>query len=191
MSAAGLHSVDWIETIDGSRLAVRRIRPSDADALDAAFLKLSARSRYRRFLHPVNRLDRRDLEYLTHVDHVAHEAVIALNPDEEIVGVARFIRENRRSERAEVAVTVADEWQGRGVGTQLLHRLATRARELGVEAFTAICLEDNEEMLQLFRELGATTTRRSTGTADIDVEVALPADTPAHVLGALLKAAAS
>jgi len=191
VTASGLSSVEWIETIDGSHLVVREIRPSDSDALDAAFRKLSAESRYRRFLHPVKRLGQRDLNYLTHIDHVAHEALIALDLDEEIVGVARFVREDMRSVRAEVAVTVADAWQGRGVGTQLLHRLATRAREVGVETFAAICLESNEEMLRLFRELGATTTRRSAGTADLEVEVALPADSPIHVFGAALKTAAS
>jgi len=185
------YGLDSIETIDGSSLVVRPIQPSDSEALDAAFHKLSAESRYRRFLHPVNHLARRDLEYLTCVDHVAHEALIALDPGGEIVAVARFIREDDRSERAEVAITVADSWQRRGVGTQILQRLATRAGESGVEVFTAICLEDNKEMFDLFRELGATTTHRSAGTADIEVEVALPADSPAHVLGAALKAAAA
>jgi len=191
VSSAAPGAGDQIETIDGNRLSVRPIRASDAGALDAAFHKLSAESRYRRFLHPVNRLGHRDLEYLTRVDHRIHEALIALDQSEEIVAVARFIRENERSQRAEVAVTVADAWQRRGVGTQMLQRLAARATELGVEVFTAFCLEDNKEMLELFRELGATTTHQSLGTADIEVEVALPAHSPAHILGAALKAAAT
>ena len=191
MTTAGSSDAEYMETVDGSRLAVRPIRSSDSTALDAAFRKLSAESRYRRFLHPVDHLGRRELEYLTQIDHVAHEALIALDPNGEIVGVARFVREDARSDRAEVAVTVADEWQRRGVGTQLLHRLARRARRLGIETFTAICLENNKEMLQLFRELGATTTHSSGSTHDLEVEVALPADSPAHVLRAALKAAAA
>ncbi len=191
MTATRLGGVDLIETIDGASLGVRQIRPSDAQALDAAFCKLSAESRYRRFLHPVKRLGSRDLDYLTRVDHRSHEALIALARDEEIVAVARFIRESENPRRAEVAVTVADAWQGRGVGTQVLERLAARATELGVEIFTAICLEDNKAILDLFRDLGATTTHRSAGTTDVEVEVALPTDSPPHVLGAALKAAAS
>lgn len=191
MTSAAPGAADQIETNDGIRLSVRPIHASDAGALDAAFHKLSAESRYRRFLHPVNRLGRRDLEYLTRIDHRMHEALIALDQSEEIVAVARFIRETERPQRAEVAVTVADDWQRRGVGTRLLQRLATRATELGVEVFTATCLEDNKEMLALLRELGATTTHHSSGTADIEVEVALPADSPSHILGAALKAAAA
>ncbi|MDQ2675446.1 MAG: GNAT family N-acetyltransferase [Actinomycetota bacterium] len=184
-------ATDPIETLDGSRLAVRPIEPSDAAALETAFRALSAESRYRRFLHPVNRLSARDLAYLTEVDHTAHEALIALDSGGEIVGVARFIRDAKHPERAEVAVTVADAWQRRGVGTQLLHRLATRAQALGVEVFTAICLDDNEEMLQLFRELGATVARRASGRAEVEVEVTLPADSTHRTFAAALRAAKS
>lgn len=189
MNSARVAGPDQIETLDGARLSVRPIGPADAEALNDAFKKLSAESRYRRFLHPVTRLGRRDLDYLTRVDHHNHEALIALDQGEEIVAVARFIREAERPERAEVALTVADAWQRRGVGTQMLRFLATRAIELGVEIFTAICLEDNEEMLALFRELGATTTHHTSGTADVEVEVALPVNSPTHVLSAALKAA--
>ena len=73
------------------------------------------------------------VRYLTDVDHHDHEAVVALDAaTDEGVGVARYVRDPERPTRAEAAVTVTDDWQGRGLGTLLLELLAVRAREEGV-----------------------------------------------------------
>ena len=181
-------AAETMETVDGIRLTIRPIDADDKSALVDAFRHLSEKSVYRRFLAPVKRLTESDLAYLTEHDHSDHEAHIALTEAGEIVGVARYIREPADPKRAEVAVTVRDEWQSRGVGTTLLHLLGRRARESGVEQFTGVCLAENREMLQLFDELGPTTRHRRDGDVT-EVEVTLPT-TATHAIRPALRAAA-
>jgi GNAT superfamily N-acetyltransferase len=109
--------VDRFETVDGILLTVRPISSDDKSALLDAFRHLSQRSVYRRFLAPVKTLTESELAYLTELDHTGHEALVAVAETGEIVGVARYVRDPEDRERAEAAVTVLDDWQGRGVGT--------------------------------------------------------------------------
>ena len=111
-----------VELRDGSWAQVRQIRPDDRDALRRGFERLSPESRYRRFLTPMEKLGESQLTYLTDVDHHDHEAMIALDLSTpgEVVG-SRALRAGceERSDRAEAAVTVADDWQGKGLGGRL------------------------------------------------------------------------
>jgi GNAT superfamily N-acetyltransferase len=183
--------VDHLTTRDGLELSVRPIAPDDKQALSDAFERLSPESRYRRFLGPVSGLSADDLRYLTEVDHRDHEALIALGPGGEIVGVARLIRLPERWSAAEAAVTVADAWQGRGIGTQLLARLARRGRKQGIELFTGTCLADNHEIQRLFEELGPHMRRRSEGAGVVEFEVELPTAHEHPGLWTTLRAAAA
>jgi GNAT superfamily N-acetyltransferase len=91
---------------------------------------------------------------------------------------------------AEVAVAVVDPWQGRGVATELLRRLAERASQEGIERFTATCLARNHEVIQLLHELGAATDRPA-GAGVLEVRVDLPARLePEDPLSHTLRAAA-
>jgi GNAT superfamily N-acetyltransferase len=161
---------------DGSRVRIRQIRPSDEDLLVSGFERLSPESRYRRFLSPLPELTRRMVRYLADVDHHDHEAMVAL--DEQCkngVGLARYVRNAGRPDTAEVAVTVIDEWQGRGLGTLLLDVISARARAEGIAIFTAVMLAENEEMLDLLKGLGPLRiTDRSGGTMTVEVGVAIP-----------------
>ena len=86
---------------------------------------------YHRFLNPHGRLTAAELRYFTEVDHRDHEALIAVDPGSGVgVGVARYIRDHERRDSAEIAVSVLEAWQGRGVGKALLRRLG-RARTCG------------------------------------------------------------
>jgi nucleotide-binding universal stress UspA family protein len=116
-------------------------------------------------------LSEEQLSYLTDVDHHDHEALLALDPStEDAVGVARFVRVN--GQLAECAIVVADDWQGRGVATELLDRLVERAREEGVERFTALVLAENNQAMRLLERLGDT-EQRSVGP-QIELDIALP-----------------
>ena len=154
---------------DGTMVEIVPIRPEHSRALERAFEQLSERSRYTRFLAPMERLSPSMLTYLTDVDHHDHEALIAFDrASGEAVGVARYVRTDGTN--AEAAVTVADDWQGRGLGTGLTSLLAQRALEEGIDRFTAVLLAENKEMVGLLESLGqVSVTSREAGTLNVEV----------------------
>jgi RimJ/RimL family protein N-acetyltransferase len=176
---------------DGSRVRVRRLRDSDRQLLLRGFRRLGAESRYRRFLAPTPKLSERTVRYLVEIDHRDHEALIALDERcDEAVGVARYVRDPARPDAAEVAVTVIDDWHGRGLGTLLLEAITMRAREEGVDTFTALMLVENSQMMDLLERLGAVrTVDRAAGT--VEVEVHLPAIGVSPELRKLIRLAAA
>jgi RimJ/RimL family protein N-acetyltransferase len=134
---------------------IRPIVPDDADGLNDAFEHLSKESRYLRFLSPKPHLSARELTYLTQVDHSDHEALLAIDAmTHRVVGVARYVRARESPDEAEFAELIADEWQGRGLGRELLRALAVRAREERIGWFTALVLSQNRSMLHVLAALG-------------------------------------
>ena len=157
---------------DGSSVVIRPIAPEDRELLRAGFERLSERSRYLRFQTPLTELSDETLAYLTEVDHHDHEALLAIDCErDDAVGVARFVRVGDGV--AECAIVVADDWQNRGLGGQLLDRLVERARAEGVERFTALVLAENTDARRLLERLG-NTVRRGEGS-QIELEIELPA----------------
>lgn len=185
---------ELVELRDGSRVVVRPIGPADKDAIAAGFERLSAESRYRRFFAPLTELGDEELAYLTEVDHHDHEALIGFAADGgEPVGVARFIR-NAEPYEAEVAVTVVDHWQGRGVATALLDRLVPRARAEGITHFLAVVLSDNRGAIEMFDSVAPPgSIRRRTASGHVELVIELPepgTPTRESKLGRMLRAAA-
>lgn len=175
---------------DGSVVVIRPIEPDDGDRLLELWSDMSELSRRRRFLSPASaRATDEDLRYLVEVDHRRHEALLALDGDGCGIGVARYVRAPRDRESAEVAIVVADAWQRRGLATELLDRLTERARENGIERYTAIVSEDNDVVLRGLDRAGA----ERTGIADegeIEFVLELPAEGIGERLSGTLRAAA-
>jgi RimJ/RimL family protein N-acetyltransferase len=161
---------------DGKLVLVRPVRPQDRALFVAAFERMSAESKYRRFLAHKKRLTERELDFFTRLDHSSHEAIGAIDLETgKGIGVARLHRSEDDSEAAEAAVTVVDEWQGRGLGRLLLDRLAARARELGVKRFEASLLTTNKAMLSLFGRLGCMRSQHE-GPDVLKIDVHLPVE---------------
>src|SRR5215831_17971080 len=160
---------------DGSKVLIRPVRPADAPLLADGFARLSDRSRRMRFLARKDQLSAAELRYLTDVDHHDHEALGALDPaDGRLAGVARYVRDADDPQAAEIALTIADDWQGRGLGTELLARLSDRAREEGIRRFTAVMASENVPMGMLLRSVGAVQTGRNFGTLEYEIALARP-----------------
>ena len=178
----------------GHRALVRALRPDDGPGLAEAFEQLSETSRYRRFFTAKPHLSEQTLAFLTDIDHHDHEALVAVAPGSgQLVGVARFIRIPAEPDQAEIAVTVSDSWQRRGLGTALLRELAQRAAEAGIGYFVAEILAENQPMLTLAHQLGdtETTCHGTTVSARIDLTAATEqAGVPGHDGYDLLRAAA-
>ncbi len=155
---------------DGTRMTIRPIEPDDRAALAEGFRRLSPESRYRRFFSPVPELRERDLDYLTRVDHHDHEALVAVAPDGDGAGVARYVRTG--ADVAEPAIVVADDWQGRGVASALLGALVARARAEGIARFETPVLATNADAIRVLSRIGET-TRRPAGQ-EVELTIVLP-----------------
>ena len=161
---------------DGSAVLIRQVRSTDAPLLADGFARLSPRSRWMRFLGAKTTLSAAELRYFTEVDHHDHEAIGALSAaDERGVGIARYVRDADDPRAAEIAVTVVDDWQGRGLGTELLSWLSDRARQAGIHRFTALVAAENVAVAGLARKLGACLAGRGPGTVEYEVAL-VPAE---------------
>jgi RimJ/RimL family protein N-acetyltransferase len=172
---AGQDAARELALRDGTRILVRPILPEDKQALREGFDRLSARSRYRRFLTSLEHLSDRQLRDLTEVDYVDHMAWVAVDasrPERPGIGVARYVRLPEEPTAAEAAVTVLDEYQGRGIGTILLRLLAGSARAHGIRCFRGHVLAENAPMMEVLQGLGARVAQEGTL---LRVEVPIPA----------------
>ncbi len=131
-------------------ITIRQLRNGERHVVQAVFDRLGPRSRLLRFGGAKNVLSPSDLEQLARVDANHHVLVAVANG--EAVGIARLVRDG---DSAEVAFAVADEWQGKGVGRQLVDRLAADARAAGIARLTGTVSEDNSPSLRLLRRLRA------------------------------------
>lgn len=151
---------------DGTVVCVRPIRPDDKERLRIAFARLSARTVYQRFFHPVKELVAEDLRRLTEIDFRDHVAIVLTagrGSDERLIAVGRYVRVMCGGDVAEVAFTVADEYQHRGAATLLLRELIVFARRNGIRKLLALVLPDNLAMLQVFRR-----SKRPTSVSLVD-----------------------
>jgi GNAT superfamily N-acetyltransferase len=153
---------------DGTPLIVRPIRPSDKRLLADGLARLSEDSRRKRFLSAKPRFTDSDLRYLTEVDGIDHVAYVALRGDAptELVAVARLVRDRDDPARAEIAVTVGDCWQRRGIGRMLGDRLATAARDRGLRWLTATMAADNIAAHHLFDHVSTQLHLERAGAVD-------------------------
>jgi RimJ/RimL family protein N-acetyltransferase len=155
---AALHAseANYVHLPTGADLVVRTIGACDAQLLAQGFDRLSATSRRNRFLGGKSALTPRELKYLTTIDHCNHEAIGALSPiDGSGIGIARYVRQTATPDVAELAVTVIDEWQGSGVGTELITQLLSRAHAAGIRCFRAWVSDDNLAALAMLKRLRA------------------------------------
>jgi len=145
---------------DGSTVCVRPVRPDDAAAVRSFLAGLSDESRYLRFFGYPNL--EQAVRWAVECDGEQRFGLVA------VAGVAGHVvahggwqRERDHPERAEVAMAIADAWQGRGLGTILLGQLAEAAEQDGVTQFAAEMLPHNHRMVQVFRDSGFQVTLRS------------------------------
>jgi GNAT superfamily N-acetyltransferase len=147
----------WIETLrDRTTVLIRPLVKTDREAERAFIEGLSAESRRFRFLGSIKAPSERLLDRLTNVDQVhdvAFVAVVHEGASEHIVGVARYSADTAHA-TCECAVTVDDEWHGRGLGTVLMRHLIEVARARGIRRMESIDSADNIEMRDLASFLG-------------------------------------
>src|SRR5262245_2905062 len=145
---------------DGGTVHLRPVTKDDEQALLELYEALSDESVYLRFFSPVSRPTAAQLERITAVDQQDHVVLVA-ELGNRLVAVARYDRV--KPDEAEVAFTVRDDEQGRGLATLLLEHLAVVARANGITVFSADTLPNNSRMLNVFRSAGWSAERTYDG----------------------------
>jgi RimJ/RimL family protein N-acetyltransferase len=136
---------------DGTRVRIRPIQPVDAPRLTALYGRLSAHTAYQRFFTVMRRLPPDWARHLATVDYRRRLALVAERLDEDeprLIGVGRY-ETPEGSDAPELAFVIEDGWQGKGLGTILLHDILRAASARGFQRFRAYVLADNRRMLDL------------------------------------------
>jgi RimJ/RimL family protein N-acetyltransferase len=140
---------------DGRVIAVRPLEPADREWLAAAVRRLPPETRYLRFASPKPHLTKRELDFLVDIDHHRHEAILATDPATgRGIAVVRYVEIPGEPGVVETAATVADDWQGHGLGPALLAQVAQRAREEGHSAIRASVLATNQRSIAMLLRAG-------------------------------------
>ncbi|WP_197378410.1 GNAT family N-acetyltransferase [Mycolicibacterium mengxianglii] len=166
-----------MELAGGVRLLLRPVMPGDVERTTNSPVEFSSETMYRRFQSP--RVPTPSLmRYLFEVDYINHFVWVVTTESGDVVADARFVRDERDASTAEIAFTVGDEYQGRGIGTYLMGALAVAARVAGVKSFSGRVLSDNLAMRKIMDRAGARWEREDLGivTTVVDVPATLPFD---------------
>ena len=151
----------WYETLrDKHHVLIRHIRPQDRQAERDFIERLSSQAKHYRFLGGVCHPSEALLSQLTVLDPARAAALVAIEAgddgDGSLLGVARY-GADAEGARCELAVTVADAWQQKGLATVLMQHLIDIARAAGMKALYSVDFADNTAMHDLVRPLGFTT----------------------------------
>lgn len=159
-------------TKDGLTIFLRPIRPEDGRLLERFFDTLSPETIFYRFLTHLKELPPEWVEHFTHIDYDRDVAMIAVEQsasEERILGVCRIVR-SPGSTRGEAAVVVADQWQGKGIGSRLLKESLRIAKELGTQTVWGLFDAENQKALALAGKLGfVPKTHPEFGTTELEL----------------------
>jgi GNAT superfamily N-acetyltransferase len=173
---------------DGTIVRLRPIHPDDRAKLTAMGERLSPESYRRRFFSPAPLSDSMLSSFLE-VDYRRHFAFVATvenQGEEPIVATGRYIRSKTDRSRAEIALTVIDDYQGRGIGTVLFAALAVVARANDIETFEGLVLTENAAMLSILRHAEPSLDQSEPGVLRAVMDIP---DSPGRVSGRALRIA--
>jgi acyl-CoA hydrolase/GNAT superfamily N-acetyltransferase len=147
---------------DGSQINFRSILPTDEPSMRDLVYDLSRETIYYRFMSQQNRFTHQQIQNFVYIDHRKDVAIVGTVPEahgEDIICVGRYFLDERTN-RAEVAFVIRDEWQNRGIGSHVFRLLADIAKRNGIAGFTAEVLRDNQRMRTIFNHSEYKVTHR-------------------------------
>jgi acyl-CoA hydrolase/GNAT superfamily N-acetyltransferase len=156
-SLHGVYPVQWEETADinGQRVLIRPVKPTDERLVQEHFYQLPMEDVVRRFFHEKTSFLRTDVGGFYQVDYVKNLTLVAVVGEpgfEKAVAVGGYFLEPAKN-LAEVAFSTDKAWQGKGLSSLVLHKLAHAARENGIAGLVAYTSPGNQAMIRLFQKL--------------------------------------
>lgn len=156
---------------DGTALYLRPVLPGDNERTANGPVEFSSETLYRRF-QSIRTPSKTLMGYLFEVDYVEHFVFVLTDGlDGPVVADARFVRGEANPAEAEIAFTVGDAYQGRGIGTFLMGAISVAAGYDGVQRFTAQVLSDNQPMRAILDHFDATWHRDDLGVVTTEIDV--------------------
>ncbi len=147
---------------DGSQINFRSVRPTDEPSMRDLVYDLSRETIYYRFMSQQSKFSHQQIQNFVYIDHRKDVAIVGTVPEaygEDIICVGRYYLDERTN-RAEVAFVIRDEWQNRRIGSHVFKLLADIARRNGITGFTAEVLRDNQRMRTIFNHSEFKVTHR-------------------------------
>lgn len=141
---------------DGTLISFRAIEPTDEPATRDLFYSLSQETVYYRYMSHMRRIPRKQLQNFVYIDHRNEVAIVGTVPEahgEEIIAIGRYYLD-QKTNRAEVAFVVRDDWQNRGIGSFIMKHLANIAKRNGISGFTAEVMRENKAMQAVINHSG-------------------------------------
>lgn len=141
---------------DGTQVTFRPIHPTDEPGMRDLHYALSQETLYYRFMTHGQKFSHRQIQNFVYIDHRKDVAIVGTVPEahgDEVIAVGRYFLDDK-SNRAEVAFVIRDDWQNRHIGTFLFLHLVTLAKRSGIAGFTAEVLRDNRRMQHIFNNSG-------------------------------------
>jgi acyl-CoA hydrolase/GNAT superfamily N-acetyltransferase len=151
---------------DGTQLNFRPIHPTDEPRMRDLFYRLSEATIYYRFMGYQKRVSRQQIQDFVYIDHRNDVTIVGTMPaanGEEIMAVGSYYLD-QKTNLAEVAFTVSDSWQNKGIGTFLLNYLIRIARRNGIRGFTAEVLRENKPMQAVINKSNCKIKSKFTGS---------------------------
>ncbi|MDD5307544.1 MAG: GNAT family N-acetyltransferase [Deltaproteobacteria bacterium] len=150
---------------DGTQVGFRPIHPTDEPRMKDLFYALSKETVYYRFMSHMKRIPQKQVQNFVYIDHRNEVAIVATLPEahgEDIIATGGYYLD-ARTNRAEIAFVVRDDWQERGMGTFLMRYLITIAKRNGIAGFTAEVLRQNKAMQAVLHNCGCKVRSRLNG----------------------------
>jgi len=150
---------------DGSQITFRPIHPTDMERMRDLFYALSQQTVYYRFMSRMKQLPQKQIQEFVYIDHRNEVTIVGTIPEahgEDIVAIGGYYLDPRTN-RAEVAFIVRDDWHNRGIGAFMLKWLTSIARRNGIAGFTAETLQENRAMQAVFNHSGLKVTSNLEG----------------------------
>jgi acyl-CoA hydrolase/RimJ/RimL family protein N-acetyltransferase len=150
---------------DGTQINFRPIHPTDQERMRDLFYNLSQQTVYYRFMSRMKRIPQKQIQEFVYIDHRNEVVIVGTLPEafgEDIIAVGGYYLDPRTN-RAEIAFVVKDQWQNRGIGSFMMKYLTNIARRNGIAGFTAEVLQENRGMQAVFNRSGLKVRSRLEG----------------------------